>query len=253
MIPNTYYNVASVQVSALPIKVCQIEGYFKGGTNAWLQVHDSCVTPATGAVPIYQLLLNATAQFQETLQVGRLAFGEGVFVGVSSTEGTYTASVSTMDITVFTNNKPLSTNAVGDKITSVNSRQIWSEATGAASAKKLYQLVITEQDGFNSNILIYADDTPSNVNPGLVIAQYPLLAYQTVKLLFGDGLRPFDQYLPSTSAATTVRQGCNVIIGYTTGAANSNGVTKYGAVTLGVPGVGIPKTVTHATILAITN
>jgi hypothetical protein len=134
---------------------------------------------------------------------------------------------------------------VGDKITSVNSRQIWSEATGAASAKKLYQLVITEQDGFNSNILIYADDTPSNVNPGLVIAQYPLLAYQTVILLFGDGLRPFDQYLPSTSAATTVRQGCNVIIGYTPGAANSNGVTKYGAVTLGVPGVGIPKTVTH--------
>ena len=38
MIPNTYYNVASVQVSALPIKVCQIEGYFKGGANARLEI-----------------------------------------------------------------------------------------------------------------------------------------------------------------------------------------------------------------------
>jgi hypothetical protein len=253
MIPNTSYNVANVQVSALPIGVTQIEGYFNGGANAWLQVFDSCVAPAVGAIPTYQLLLNSTAQFQETLQISQIHFYEGVFVGVSSTEGTYTASALAMDITVFTDQKVLSTNAVGDKTTSVTSQQVWSEATGAASNKKLYQLIVTEKDGVNSFILIYADDTPSNVNPGLVFAQYSLAANATVKLLFGDGLRPFDQYLPSTASTSTTRQGCTVLIGYTIGVANPNGVTKYGAVTSGVPGVGSPGTATHATILAITN
>jgi hypothetical protein len=249
MIPNKSYNVSSVQVSALPIQVSQIEGYFKGAGNAcWLQVFDSCVAPAAGAVPDYQLLLNTTAQFQETLQVARLTLTEGLFVGISTTEGTWTASTDTMDIVVWTDVTPLSTTAVGDKTTSVTSLQVWSEATGAASAKRLYQMVVKELDGVASFILIYADDTPSNVDPGLVLAQYPIAANATVKIRFGDGLIPFDQSLTNA----TTRQGCTVKIGYTTGAANSNGVTKYGAVTAGVSGVGNPVTATHANVLAIT-
>ena len=253
MIPNTSYNVASVQISALPIKVTQIEGYFRGGTAAWLQVFDSCITPAANAIPIYQLPLNSTSQFAETLQISHIAFYEGVFVGVSSTEGTYTASASTMDITVFTDIQPLSTNVVGDKSTTVTTLSVWTEATGAASTKKLYQLIVKELSGVASFILIYADDTPSNVNPGLVIAQYPIAANATVKLLFGNGLRPFDQYLPTTLTPTTTRQGCTVKTGYTTGAANPNGVVKYGAITAGVSGVGNPIVATNSQILAITN
>lgn len=229
MIPNTSYNVASVQVSALPIRLTQIEGYFKGGAGAWLQVHDSCVAPAAGAVPIYEMPLNATSQFQETLQVCSLAFMEGVFVGVSSTEGTYTASASTMDITVFTDMKVLSTNAVGDKTTTVNTLQVWSVATGAASAKKLYQLIITEKLGLTQYVYIASTDTLTSQPNFLTV----LPANATVKYLFGDGLRPFSNVLPSTT-----KQGCTIWVSTASGL-----------------GLGVAPTVSAnaATILAITN
>lgn len=253
MIPNTSLNVSSAQVSRLPIQISQIEGYFKGGTNAWIQVFDSCIAPAAGAVPVWEMSLTATSQFQETLQIARLALYEGCYIGVSSTEGTWTASGSTMDMTVWTDMPVVSTNAVGDKTTSVTSLAVWTEATGVASAKKLYQLIVTELDGVDSFVFVYADDAPVQVNPGIVLCQHPLLANSTVKLLFGDGLRPI-----SKSVSGTQRQGCFVAVGYTTVNGIKYGVrgtistgTKTGAVEYGI-GVAVTAG-THANILAITN
>ena len=229
MIPNTNYNISSVQISALPIKVRQIEGYHKGSSAAWLQVFDSCIAPAAGAVPIYQLPLNATAQFAETLQVDDVHFYEGVFVGISSTEGTWTASANTMDLIIFTDTTPLATNAVGDKTTAVNTLQVWSQATGAASAKKLYQLIVKELLGQTQYIYIASTDSLTSQPNFLAV----LPANSVVKYLFGDGLRPFSKVLPSTT-----NQGCTVWV------STASGV-----------GLGVAPTVSAnaANILAITN
>ena len=203
MIPNSSYNVANVQVSALPIGVTQIEGYFKGGTNAWLQVFDSCVAPVVGAIPTYQLLLNSTAQFQETLQISQTHFYEGVFVGVSSTEGTYTASASTMDIVVWTDVAVISTNIVGDKTTTVSNLIVWNEATGAASNKLLYSLIVNELNGVVTYLYLTSTDSLYNNPPGFFATLQP---NSTNKFYFGQGFGPISNVLPST-----LKQGCHVL------------------------------------------
>lgn len=244
MIPNTSFAVSNVQVSQLPIQCSQIEGYYKGAALGWLQVHDSCIAPGAGAVPLWEMPVNPSAQFQETLQVARLNLTEGLFVGVSSTEGTWTASASTMDVTVWTDMIPLSTNAVGDRITSVYTQQIWSQATGAASNKKLYQLIVTEQGGVNSFICIYAEDNPSNLTPGLCLAQIPLAAYTTVKLCFGTG-QGFPNLLTTTLGTAIPNKGCTVATGFN---------TRVGSANYGVPSyVGYPASLTYSNFLAITN
>jgi hypothetical protein len=215
MIPTTKFAVSSVQVSQLPIGCDQIEGIYNGAAAAWLQVHDACIAPQTGDVPLYELPLSAATQFQETLQVARLELTEGLFVGVSSTEGTYTASASVMDITVWTDIKPLATNAVGDKTSNVSSLQVWSEATGTTSGKKLYQLIVSFNNFGPYMVAVYADDTPSNNDPAvqqavmgstLAGSSNRLQTGVFYKFQFGPGLRPLDQSLINQ----VIRQGCTV-------------------------------------------
>jgi hypothetical protein len=138
MIPNKSFAVANVQVSQLPIICKQIEGYFQGGAGAYLQVFDLCTTPSAGAVPKWQMPLNATAQFQQTMQVDELVLGEGLFVGVSSTDGTWTASASTMNVTVWTNDPVVSTNVVGSRLTNTDSLAVFTDPN---AGKRLYRII----------------------------------------------------------------------------------------------------------------
>jgi hypothetical protein len=205
MIPNTSYNVATVQVSALPIQISQIEGYFKGATaNRWLQVHDSCIAPAANAVPLWEMPINQTSQFQETLQVARLVLYEGCFIGVSSTEGTWTASADTMDITVWTDTAVIATNAEGDKTTvqAANTAfQIW---TSPNPSKKLYQLIITDTSGATNNVKIFGDAAATIAAPYFTA----VAANATWKSLFGSGWNFMTQTL--AAGGNTLNTGCYI-------------------------------------------
>ena len=230
MIPNSSLNVLSAQVSLLPINVCQIEGYFRGTASAmWLQVFDSATTPDNAAVPKYVLPLNTTSQFAETLQVSNMHFSEGVFVGVSTTEGTWTAAAggNTMDVTVWTDTNVQAGTAVGDKTTAGNTTQVWAQAANA-NDKLIYGLVVTELLGATPWLLVYADDAML----GVPAVSLKLVANSTNRLYFG-----LAGFTPRTQIAGTVTTGCTVVV------ANA------------YPAVGVAPSVTAnaAYILAITN
>lgn len=161
MIPNTAFNVATLQVSKLLGTVAQIEGYFRGATaDRWLQLHDSCVTPVTGSVPIWQIPIAQTSQFFENLQVNKIYCGEGIFIGVSTTEGTWTASADTMDVTVFTVDVVRSATVVGDLTTGVAGLDVWADSS-ANSANKLARLQVINGLGVDAYLQVFGA-SPSN-------------------------------------------------------------------------------------------
>ena len=215
MYQNETFGTTGVQVSKLPIGVLKIDGAFLGNANAFLQVHDSCTAPAAAAVPMRQEPLNAQAPFYFEFKTGEIRTTEGLWVGVSSTDGTYTASALTMDITVETDIKPTTLTTVGDKTTTLNHKQIWSQATGAAAVKLLYCLIITEQLGAARYIIIYCDDAAA----GKQFNVYPLAANGTVKLYFGDnGVQPYTvastyaNYATETAVPSGLQYGCTVYV-----------------------------------------
>jgi len=138
MIPNTSFNVANVQVSTLGGVITQIEGYFRGATaDRWLQVHASCVTPAAGAVPMWQIPIYQTTQFFENLQYNAVRCKEGIFIGISTTEGSWTASADTMDVTVFTKDAVSTATVSGDWVTGVAGLTAWADDVANANKKLL--------------------------------------------------------------------------------------------------------------------
>lgn len=223
MIPNTSYNVSAVRVSHLPIGVSQIEGYHRGASNVWLQVFDTITDPQAGDIPIYQLPLTATSQFFEDWQTKTYNFSKGVYVAISSTEGTYTASANTMDIVVFTASQPITTSVVssaGDA-----SLDVWISSV----SKLLYALQITETLGQDSYVLVYAQNTFTGT-VGAPLLAVPVKANQTVSLYYGGGWHPYSKQLPSTE-----NHNCFVCITTslppTSGAPTANGEATFVAVT----------------------
>jgi len=219
MIPTTKFAVSSVQVSQLPIGCDQIEGIYNGASAAWLQVHDACIAPQTGDVPLYELPLSAATQFQETLQVARLELTEGLFVGVSSTEGTYTASASVMDITVWTDIIPLVANHVGSKVNTVASVTAWN---GNVTTKKLYGLIITELLGLTQYVYINAIGTNDTALPNQLESNigfiFTLQPNTTKKFYFGAGVGicPFfvdTNQVVTNGAVNQLYTGCTIIVG----------------------------------------
>jgi hypothetical protein len=237
MYSNSSFDVSLQQTSRLPIGCLKIEGYLKGATDRWLQVHDSCITPAANAVPIREWPVYSTSEFYKEFKNGELQLKEGLFVGLSTAEGAYTASTDKMDVVVETDQAPLSVTATGDKTTGVNTRQLWAEGV---STKLLYRLIVTELLGDARYIVIYADDAKVMM-PALVV---PIAANGTVYMSFGQKGQGF-QVLGSATANSngiyalngTIYTGCTVVV--------ANAVPTYGS----APAV----TAASAAILALTN
>ncbi|MDE2097289.1 MAG: hypothetical protein KGL39_08610 [Patescibacteria group bacterium] len=195
MIPNTQYNVSSYLVSTLPIQITQIEGIGRSdvAVGTYLQLFDSCTAPAAGATALWELPVSATTQFQETLQVARLHLTEGLFLGLSTTEGTYTAATTHMDITVWTDQPVLATNTVGSKTNAIAASylQVWSSGLSTAASKRLYYLYIAEKAGQQQYIYACPNDTDySNNAVANPLADFlcVLPAGATKKLWFGPSL-----------------------------------------------------------------
>lgn len=221
MIPNQYFGVSFAQVSLFPISCVQIEGLLLSATNnLYLQVFDSCVTPANNAVPIYQLPLNANAQFQETMQVSNLNLGDGLYVGISSTAGTYTPSVATMNIILWTDYPPTSANVVGVYTVGVDGLIVYADPNPTKRLYKLVTLSISATQANPNYLLLFGYSNP--MNGAVPIAAFEVTSSLVVShLSFGvaGGLAPIQQgkpYLNTALTDYTLHTGC-YLFGSSTG------------------------------------
>lgn len=223
MKPINYFNISSAQIARHTVSVLKIEGYFRAATTmAWLQVFDTNDPPAAGAAPLKQWPVFATSQFYLEFKRGDLTCYLGCAVALSTTEGTYTASTDTMDLSVELSDPetPANVTMAGLLPSAVNGLQVWTEAAGAAARKSLVALEVdgTNLTGGTQFIMLFATDT---VNPGdapIVGAIFPIAAGQVRtgndKLTFGEfGRQMFS--LDDTATPPVQRLGCTVKISST--------------------------------------
>lgn len=152
-----YNNTAAVNVQPpdgrgpVPMVLVDLDGTYSGAGSEWLQLFDLSATPGAGAVPLKSFQLAASGPvplpslFQE---LGGINFTKGIWVGVSTTQRTYTASSSAFDIFGETDEWEMpevspsgqAILSVGDLSTARNVLQIWPEATPTTDTR-LYRVI----------------------------------------------------------------------------------------------------------------
>jgi hypothetical protein len=199
MKPLSYFAVAAQIVATHPVHVLKIEGLFLGATaDRYLQVHDSRTAPTALAVPLKQWPIGQGAAFFQTFSAGELALANGLYVCVSDTDGTYTLSADTMDLSVELTDpeQPSGLTVAGDETTGRVSFTIWADGAGP---KTLVRLVVKEINGTDGYVFMYTSGSLSPVYLGKVNAN------ATRIFNFGGGLVP---YLKEANAAATEHNGC---------------------------------------------
>lgn len=185
MKPLEYFGVSGQQVTQQPTHVLKIEGQFLAASAArWLQVHDSATVPAEGAVPLKQWPLDPSSQFFQTFAAGELAVAEGLYICISTSDGTKTLSADTMDLGVELTDaeQPSGLTQVGDEANDRGTLQVWADGAGP---KKLYRLKFKNTAGRDIYIFLYrygADAAPSFLGK--------VLNGATREWFFGQGLAP---------------------------------------------------------------
>lgn len=214
----SYFDVASQQVTTHGTNVLKIEGYFKGTTDSWLQVHDSATTPANAAVPLKQWFIGGETEFYKEFKNGELHITKGLYLAISTAEGTFTVSTETMDLSVELDKveEPSGTSIAGDLTTDTAHLDIWSEASGP---KHLIRLEVDASGAGADNFLQlfareYANLTPTDVP----VAQWTIkdgVAYTVA------GSAPFDFGIngisPIWQKSGVNYYGCCVILSSTSG------------------------------------
>lgn len=218
MKPITSFNAAVAQVATHPVQLLKVEargGDSAAATGLFLQIHDSSVTPAVAAVPKKAWPISTSGEFYKEFKNGEFNLTAGCFVGVSTTEATYTASSGNDKFAMLSvelsDPEQQAQSSAGDLTTAVTGLQVWSEAAGAAGAKRLLRL---EVDGTNLTaattqyIMLFGTDT---VNPGDSPMMQFTIAAGAVKtgaaaLVFGELGREI----------SNTNKGCTVKISSTT-------------------------------------
>lgn len=197
----SYFAVTDQVVATHPVHVLKIEGVFLGATtDQFLQVHDSRTAPAANAVPLKQWPIQQGSPFFQTFSAGELALANGLYVCVSTTDGTYTLSSDDMDLSVeLTDPEQPSGTSVANNTGSHASMQVW--ATGAGP-KTLLRLTVKETNGTDGYIFVFADnDTIPVKYLGKVNAS------STREFNFGAGFVPF-----RTDGNGAQKNGCSIIV-----------------------------------------
>ncbi len=129
------YNVTSLIAFSQSVGLIRFDGYYYGGGNEYLQIHDLAALPIAGAVPLKSFALPQGPMFTSSMGGGLAPIRvlNGLVFVISSTDGTYTASASTFDIvgeveeweTSNTQLGLLSTTEAGQ-----NYLQVWAQAAG---------------------------------------------------------------------------------------------------------------------------
>lgn len=220
----TSFNALSSQVANRPVSILKLEwrGHASAAaTGLYIQVHNNVVTPTAGDVPLKSFQLFPDSEGYKDFKNGELECPIGCFVGVSTTEATWTAATGNdkfaslgveVDKPQFPAAAALST--AGDLTSAVTGLSVWSEATGAATPK---QLVSLEVDGTNlaadAYIMLFATDNPANGdNP---VFQKPITAAATLTKAAGKALEFGPNGISIESYDTAKRQGCRVRISST--------------------------------------
>jgi hypothetical protein len=230
MLPVTSIGAASKQVATHRVSVLRARGTFLGASDgAFLQFFDSKVAADEGAAPIIPAIpITKDGIFFVEEEISNLEFLAGCYVCVSSTRATKTLSADTMDICVELADPevPASVTVVGNLSSAVTGLQVWTEAAGTASAKRLIQLEVDATNmGLTSGAVAYimgfAKDT--NVLGDVPVFQIPIVQAQilTGKSAISFGLEGRDMAsidaVVSGTAPNTRRYGCTIAISTTTG------------------------------------
>jgi hypothetical protein len=241
MIPQNSYAAATIQVAKHPVEVDKLEwrsGDSFGSTVCYLQFWDTQNQPSDPnakllkSYPIY----GASAYDYKEFKRGDMSFTLGCWVGVSTTEATYTAGNGTtqiwamLSVELIRPEQPLTTSYAGDLTTAVSGLQVWSEATGATTKNKLVALEI---DGTNLTgggiqyVQVFGKDT---VNTGdIPCIQFPIASGGTAivskgvtigSVLTGLNAKRFGDYATDILYADTAvppvyHYGCTVKISST--------------------------------------
>lgn len=228
MKPITSFSASTKQASQHTGIVLKVEGRMAdaaAATGLFLQVHDNNTTPSAGAVPLKSWPVSGGggtgigSEFYKEFKRGDLVLFLGCFVGISSTEATYTASNNnwgTLSVELSDPEIPAAVSYAGDLTTAVTGLQVWTEASGLTSRKSLVAL---EVDGTNLTtatqfIQLFATDTINTGDKPIVAFPIAVGAVLTgeSKLNFGEFGR---QIFSIDSDASTKRLGCTVKISST--------------------------------------
>ena len=209
------------QAAIHAVRVVKIE--WRGGdslaANMYLQVHDSNVTAAEGAVPLKSWPIGTASEGYKEFKRGELNLAAGCYLCVSSTEATKTITSGTdkwamLSVELAEVDRPENTSQVGDLTTGVTGQQIWSEAAGAANARRLFRLEINGASlGATRYAMLFAKDSPANGDTPLAVwpvtTGTPLTGASAIK--FGVNGR----HVYSKDSDGTERKGCTVNISST--------------------------------------
>lgn len=211
MIPNTYFGQSKKLVTSLGAVVKQIEGLAGVGAGGYLQLHNSSITPAAGAVPVWEIPISTSTQFFGGFQQDGITCGEGVFVGLSSTSGTYTALVSNIaELTVWLDMPVIATNVVDSG--AALPFTVWAnDATpeSATNSKRMFKFTAVNNSGTDGLIMLYADaGLTQQVGVQMVVPansqrtfNFGTVGFES-KAFSAAGIRSNGLYMQDTSGAT---------------------------------------------------
>jgi hypothetical protein len=214
--PATAFNTYLLEVTSSPAlllspNLMRIKVASRYGTARFLLAFSAASLPADGTVPIMEPIpvgTTGTVIERSFSPQGLLINSPGLVFVASSTAATLTKDTSATwdfecDIEEYETRNPNAT-AVGDLTNAVSSRTIWSEATGAASAKKLLRANIINGVAAVRYAVVYAEDTPDSGSR--IITWRKLAASQKLELNFGmnDGLTLYQKDADGTEHAGCV-------------------------------------------------
>lgn len=225
---NTLVLSTTAQVLAAapyPLTVLRISGTCTGA-NCWLQVFDfeGNITPATNDVPLYSIQVFGGP---DGFMFGGLELNctKGLYIALSDTDRAYTAAAaSTMTLQVDVEQVTVLSPTATGSLTATNrsTLQVYSEATGATTLSKLYDVFVKNPSGAAAWLMVFTTDSSSDGDEAL--AAFPLSSAATIqKVSFG----PNGQYFVGLTKANVATKGLTLRLSSTgtslTGISATNG------------------------------
>jgi len=189
MQPVTSLNQANFQASQHAGGMRRARGNYNGAAAAWLWLFDTNGQPlSTSPGLLVPTPLYPSAPFFIETELGSLQFYTGLYAAVSSTQETYTASASTMDITIEMDDpeEPSGNSYAGDTVTGVDSLNVY--AAGSPAGDNLYAITASNGNAATCYLQLFTFVPAAGAVPFL---QWTVAAGASLALKFGrQGLHP---------------------------------------------------------------
>jgi len=193
MVVKTYFDVAGQVICKHPCGLLKLECRADDSLAAgrFWQVHDfapeaGLAAPADGAVPIKSWPAYAGAPDYKEFKNGDLALANGLYVCVSSTEGTKTLGTGTDKFAFLSAELPKEDtylNAVSVEATAATSLQVWAESD---TPLKLVRVKATNKELSNRYLQLFAVDAPAE-NDKPIVSWLIGTVNSSIELRFGTG------------------------------------------------------------------